>query len=67
MFARLAVVTGRERCCTAFARERRWSETDVKSNEGVVDFEGKNAKGGKVSGGITAGGSEEEGLTHLGM
>jgi len=28
-------VTGRERSWTAFARERRWSETDLKSKVGV--------------------------------
>jgi hypothetical protein len=28
-------VTGRDRSWTAFARERRWSETDLKSKVGV--------------------------------
>ena len=67
MFARLVVVTERESCCTAFAREQRWSETDVKLNEGVEDREGKDAGRGKVLGRITAGGFVEEGQTHLDM
>ena len=38
------IVTGRERSCTAFARERRWSETNFKSNEGVDESDGEDAE-----------------------
>jgi hypothetical protein len=54
------VVTGRERFCTAFARERRWSETDLKSNEGVEESDGEDAEGVETLGGNISGGVEEE-------
>ncbi len=66
MTVRSAVVTGRERSCTAFAREQRWSEIDVKSNEGVEESDGEDAKGVETSGGITTGGAAEDGRIHLG-
>jgi hypothetical protein len=61
-----AVVTGRERSCTAFAREQRWSETNLKSNEGVEEPDGEDAEGVETSGGITTGGAEEDHRIHLG-
>ena len=63
---RSAVVTGRERSCTAFAREQRWSETDLKSSEGVEELNGEDAEGVETSGGITTGGAEEDRQIHLG-
>jgi hypothetical protein len=61
----LDVVTGRERFCTAFARERRWSETDLKSNEGVEESDGEDAEGVETLGGNITGGVEEDGRVHL--
>lgn len=57
---------GRERSCTAFAREQRWSETDLKLSEGVEESDGEDAKGVETLGGIIIGGAEEDGRIHLG-
>jgi hypothetical protein len=57
---RSAVVTGRERSCTALAR------TDLKSSEGVEEVNGEDAKGVERSGGITTGGAKEDRQVHLG-
>jgi len=61
-----AIVTGRERSCTAFARERRWTETNLKSNEGVDESNGEDAKGVERLVGRTTGGTEGDLQIHLG-
>ncbi len=61
MTARSVEVTGRERSCIAFAREQRWSETDLKSKEGGGGSEGGEGDGEESLSGIITGGVEEGG------
>ena len=67
MTARSAKVIGRDRSCTAFARERRWSETDLRSKEGGRGSKGEEGDGEESSSGIITGGVEGGGQTHLGL